>query len=181
MGHHRWLQNQFPPFFSVLHCPLGLCELQVCSFPGVVSPPHFLSALSSSPSHCFARWFWPYLMNMRHVHTTSVCVSLGWLGGLRVVRVPAGSWHSYLWQPTSRAYNYSISVTDVKCPFFVTPGSQLPEHTTIVSVSQMSDEQQMAKMQQRHHSGPWAKCKRNWSSLVETLLTTWDQFMWFEN
>ena len=30
LGHHRWLHNQFPPFFSLLHCPgtrrtPGLC------------------------------------------------------------------------------------------------------------------------------------------------------------
>ena len=32
--------------------PSGTCELQACSFPGVVFPPPPLSALSSSPSHC---------------------------------------------------------------------------------------------------------------------------------
>ena len=52
LGHHRWPHNQFPPFFSVLHCPLGLGELQACPFPDVVLPPHFLSALFSSPFHC---------------------------------------------------------------------------------------------------------------------------------
>ena len=40
-----------------------------------------------------ARWFWLDLMDGRHVHTTSVCVSLRWSGGLCVVRLPAGSWH----------------------------------------------------------------------------------------
>ena len=29
----------------------------------------------------------------RHDHTTAVCVSSRWSGGLRVVRLPAGSWH----------------------------------------------------------------------------------------
>ena len=52
MGHHRWLQNQFPPFFSVLHCPLGLGKLRACLFPDVVFQPLLLSALSSSPFHC---------------------------------------------------------------------------------------------------------------------------------
>ena len=28
-----------------------------------------------------------------HVHTTAVCVFLRWSGSLRVVRLPAGSWH----------------------------------------------------------------------------------------
>ena len=52
LGHHRWFCNQFSPFFPVLHCPLGLAELQACLFPNVVYPPLPLSALSSSPFHC---------------------------------------------------------------------------------------------------------------------------------
>ena len=32
----RFLYNQFPPLFSVLHCPLGLCKLRACPFPDVV-------------------------------------------------------------------------------------------------------------------------------------------------
>ena len=28
LGHHRWFHNQFRSFFSVLHCPLGLGQLQ---------------------------------------------------------------------------------------------------------------------------------------------------------
>ena len=47
-----WLRNQFSPFSPVLHCPLGLGELQACPFPDVVFPPLPLSALSSSPFHC---------------------------------------------------------------------------------------------------------------------------------
>ena len=43
-------------------------------------------------SLCLARWFWQDLMNGRHDHTTAVCVSLR-SSGLRVVRLPAGSWH----------------------------------------------------------------------------------------
>ena len=39
-------------FFPVLHCPLGLGELQACPFPDAVFPPLPLSALSSSPFHC---------------------------------------------------------------------------------------------------------------------------------
>ena len=38
--------------FPVLHCPLGLGELQSCSFSDVVFPPLPLSALSSYPFHC---------------------------------------------------------------------------------------------------------------------------------
>ena len=43
--------SQFPPFFPVLQCPLGLGELQACPFPDVVFQPLPLSALSSSPFH----------------------------------------------------------------------------------------------------------------------------------
>ena len=35
----------------------------------------------------------PDLMSGRHDHTTALCVSLQWSGGLRVARLPAGSWH----------------------------------------------------------------------------------------
>ena len=44
-------------------------------------------------SVCLARWFCPDLRNGRHDHTTAVCVSLRWSGGIRVVRLPARSWH----------------------------------------------------------------------------------------
>ena len=64
------------PFFSVLHCLLGLSKLQACPYLDVVLPPLLQSVLSSSPFHlCLARWFWPDLMNGRHVHSTSACVS----------------------------------------------------------------------------------------------------------
>ena len=39
----------FLHFFSVLHYPLGLGEIQACPFPDVVFPPLFQPALSSSP------------------------------------------------------------------------------------------------------------------------------------
>ena len=47
----QMIRDQFPPFSPVLHCPLGLGELQACPFPDVVFPPLLLllSALSSSP------------------------------------------------------------------------------------------------------------------------------------
>ena len=44
-------------------------------------------------SLCVARRIWPDLISRRHVHTTSVWVSLRWSGGLLVARLPAGSWH----------------------------------------------------------------------------------------
>ena len=52
LGDHTWFHNQFPPFFSVLHCPLGICELQACPFHDVVFPPLLMFALSSSPIRC---------------------------------------------------------------------------------------------------------------------------------
>ena len=52
LGHNRWFHNHFPPFSPVLHCSLGLGELQACPFPDVVFPPLPLSALSSSPFQC---------------------------------------------------------------------------------------------------------------------------------
>ena len=73
--------------FPVLHCPLGPAELQACL------PTSSSSCLVFFPlSLCLARWFWPDLMNGRHDHTTAVCVSLR-SSGLRVVQLPAGSWH----------------------------------------------------------------------------------------
>ena len=52
LGHHRWFHSQFSPSFPVLHCPMGLAELQACPFFNVVFPPLPLPALSSSPFHC---------------------------------------------------------------------------------------------------------------------------------
>ena len=82
--------------FSVLHHLLGLGKLQACPFHDVFPPLFFclpcllhqqmkMMMSSSFLSLCLARWFWPDLMNGRHVHTTSVCVSLWWPGGLCVV------------------------------------------------------------------------------------------------
>ena len=44
----RWFYNQFPPFFPVLHCPLGPGELYACPFPDVAFPPLPLSVLFPS-------------------------------------------------------------------------------------------------------------------------------------
>ena len=41
---------------------------------------------------CLARWCWKDLLNGRHTHTTSVCVSLQ-CSVLLLVQMPAGSWH----------------------------------------------------------------------------------------
>ena len=52
VGAPQIICNQFSQFSPVLHCLLGLGELQVCPFPDVVFPPLLLSALSSSSFHC---------------------------------------------------------------------------------------------------------------------------------
>ena len=97
------LMNSRPVHFLMLSSHLFFCL--PCSLP---------------PSPCLSRWFWPDLMNGRHVHTTPVCVSLRRLGGLRGIdclldpRYPAekGSWsikskfeafESQLWQNFSKA------------------------------------------------------------------------------
>ena len=79
--------SQFPPF-SVFSTALWDLALQACPFPDVVLSPLPLSALSSSPFHCTLQDGVG-----RHIHTTAVCASLRWSGGLRVVRLPAGPWH----------------------------------------------------------------------------------------
>ena len=65
-------------------------------------PVHSLM-LSSHPFFCLYCLLPPFnvpckiilarLMNRRREHTTSVCISLRWSGGFRVIRLPAGSWH----------------------------------------------------------------------------------------
>ena len=80
--------------FPVLHCPLGLWQTPGMSIPLCCFPTSFsVCLIFFLLSLCLARWLWPDLMNRRHNHTTAVCVSLRWSGGLRVVRLPAGSWH----------------------------------------------------------------------------------------
>ena len=83
----------FSPFFSVLHCPLALAELQACPFPDIVFPPLLLSTLSSSPFHCALQDGFGRRDERENVHTTAVYVSLPWSGGLCVVRLPAGCCH----------------------------------------------------------------------------------------
>ena len=80
--------------FSLLSTgPLGLGKLNTCPFPDVVFPASSVFLVFFPLSLCLARRFRPDLMYGRHARTTSVCVSLRWSGGLRVVRLPAGSWH----------------------------------------------------------------------------------------
>ena len=92
-GHHRWLHNQFPPFFCS-PLPSGTWQTLGLSTPCCCLPTSFsVCLIFFTLSLCFSRWFWPDLMNRRHVHTTAVCVSLWWSGGLHVMRLLAESWH----------------------------------------------------------------------------------------
>ena len=75
----RWLHNQIPQlfFFSNSPLPSGIWPASGLSIPWCC-----LSASSSvwlvffPLSLSLVRWFWPDLMNGRHVQTTSVCISL---------------------------------------------------------------------------------------------------------
>ena len=87
------------PVFPIFPCsplPSGTCWTPGLSIPWWYLPTSSSVCLVFFPlSLCLARWFWPDLMNRRRDHTTAVCVSLRW-AGLRVVRLPAGSWHGLL-------------------------------------------------------------------------------------
>ena len=66
--------------FSIFLCsrlPSGTWRTPGLSIPWWCLPSSSSLCLVFFPlSLCLARWFWPDLMNGRHVHTTSVCVSL---------------------------------------------------------------------------------------------------------
>ena len=84
-------------FLHFLYSPLpsGTCQPPCLSIPWCCLPTSSSVCLVFFPlSLCLARWFWPDLMNGRHDRTTAVCVSLRSSRGLRVVQLPAGSWHA---------------------------------------------------------------------------------------
>ena len=85
------------PISSIFPCsplPSGTWQTPGLSIPWCCLPTSSsVCPVFFSLSLCLARWFWPDLMNGRHDHTTAVCVSLLWSGGLCVVWLPAGSWH----------------------------------------------------------------------------------------
>ena len=73
------------------------CQTPGLSIPGCCRPTFSSVCLVFFPlSLCLAKCFLLDLMNGKHDHITAVCVSLQWSGGLRVVRLPAGSWHGLL-------------------------------------------------------------------------------------
>ena len=69
VGAPQTISQPVSSIFPVLHCPLGLGELQACPFPDVVYPPLPLSALSSPPFHCalqdgFGQAWWTWDMTI---------------------------------------------------------------------------------------------------------------------
>ena len=84
-------------FLSIFPCsplPSGACRTPGLSIPWCCLPTSSSVCLVFFPLLlCLARWFWPDLMSGKHDHTTAVCVSLRLSGDLRVVQLPAGSWH----------------------------------------------------------------------------------------
>ena len=79
---------------QMISLPSGTWRTPELSIPWCCLPTSSSVCLVFFPlSLCLAKQFWPDLMNGRHVHTTAVCVSLRWSGGLPVVQLPAGSWH----------------------------------------------------------------------------------------
>ena len=85
------------PVFSIYPCsplPSGTCRTPGLSILRCCLPTSSsLCLVFFALSLCLAIWFWPDLMNGKHDHTTAVCVSLRWSGGLREVKLLAGSWH----------------------------------------------------------------------------------------
>ena len=93
-------QMNLQTVFSIFPCsPLlsGTCRTPSLSIPRSCLPTSSFVRLVFFPlSLCLARWFWPDLMKGKHDHTTAICVSLRSSGHLRVVQLPAGSWHGLL-------------------------------------------------------------------------------------
>ena len=85
------------PLSSIFPCsplPSGTLQTPGLSFPWCCLPTSSsVCIVLFPPSLCLKRLFWPDLMNGRHDYTTAVCLSLPWSEGLRVIRLPAGSWH----------------------------------------------------------------------------------------
>ena len=93
-GEGRWgTTDDFSTIFFHFPCsplPPGTWRTQGLSIPWCCLSASSSVCLVFFPlSLCLASWFWPDLMNGGLDHTTAICVSLPWSGGLRVVRLPA--------------------------------------------------------------------------------------------
>ena len=90
----QMISQQVSSIFPCSPLPSGTWRTPDLSIPWCCLPTSSSVCFVFFPlSLCLARWFWPDLMNGKHDHTTTVCVSLRSSGGLRVVQSPAGSWH----------------------------------------------------------------------------------------
>ena len=90
----QMLSQSVSSIFPCSPLPSGTCRTPDLSISWCCLPTSSSVCLVFFPhSLCLVRWFWPDLMNGKHDHTTAVCVSLRSPGGLRVVQLPAGSWH----------------------------------------------------------------------------------------
>ena len=94
LEYHKCFCNQFPPFSVYFAAPWDLANSRPVH--SLMLSYHLFLWLPCllPPFTVPCKTFWPDLMNGKHDHTTAVWVSLRWSGGLRVVRLPAGSWHS---------------------------------------------------------------------------------------
>ena len=87
LGHHRWFCNQFSPFFLVLHCPLGLAELQpvhslMLSSHLFLCPPCLLPPFTVPCKMVLARpderetWPYHYSLRLLMIVRRSLCGSI---------------------------------------------------------------------------------------------------------
>ena len=93
VGAPQMISRRVSSIFFCSSLPSWTWRTPGLSIPGCCLPTSTFCLVFIPLSLYFARWFWPDLMKGRHVHTTAVCVSLQWSGGLHVVLLPAGSWH----------------------------------------------------------------------------------------
>ena len=93
-------QMTLQPVFSIFLCSSlssGTWRTPSVSIPWCCLPTSSSVCLVFFPvSLCLARRFWPDLVNGKHDYTNAVCVSVRSSAGLRLVQLPAGSWH---WHP----------------------------------------------------------------------------------
>ena len=75
----RWgTTNDFTTTSSIFLCsPLDFANSRPVHSLMFSSPSSSVCLVFFPLSLCLARWFWPDLMNWRHVHTTAVCVFFG--------------------------------------------------------------------------------------------------------
>ena len=87
VGAPQMISQPVSYIFPCSPLPSGTCRTPGLSIPGCFLPISSSVCLVFFPLLlCFARWFWPDLMNGRHDHTTAVCASLRSSGSLCAVQ-----------------------------------------------------------------------------------------------